>query len=292
MLSKLRHQSENVSAGSKFRQLCSAGALALLLLALPAPAHAANYEAKVKSSDFYATILETAKTKKGREMLDFLDQQVQDDARKIHAASLWLRDNSIDQKDPQKINSLYFLSYSDTLAAIAQSYRDAGEPGQYRDLLKPMVLNLYIFELMGSADAARCQDPTALDAVTRGMALPRANDLGKEVFAILTRDDFDTIEHTALEEEQKMQSRPPNLDICALGEARLRDLAAAPGVKQETVTDLRYKGGKRTILVPPPGYAFVPSVMPDSEWQDARRKVLSDVTTRWAKRYEEFTRPK
>lgn len=287
MLSVLRHHSKNVSAVSKFR-----GALFGVLLAfLPLAAQADSYESKVKGSDFYASILEAAKTKKGREMLDFLDQQVQDDARRVHAASLWLRDNSIDQKDPQKINALYFLSYSDMLGTIAQSYRDAGQPAQYRALLKPMVLNFYIFELMGSVDAARCQDPTALDAVTRGMAIPRANDLGKEVFAILTREDFDTIEHTALEEEQKMQSRPPNLDICALGEARLRDLAAAPGVKQQTVTDLRYKSGKRVTLVPPPGYSYVPSVMPDSEWQDARRKVLSDVTTRWAKRYEGFTRP-
>ncbi len=253
-------------------------------------ARADSYEDKVHADPFYQTILDVAKTTKGREMLDFLDGKLQEDARHVHAISLWLRDNSINQKDPKKINSLYFLSYSDTLSTIAASYKDAGDPEQYRELMASSVLNLYIFELMASIDAARCQDPTALQAITKGMVLPRVNDLGRPVFAMFPRERFDDLEKTALLMEEKTTARPPNVDICSLGQARLRDLAAAPGVQQKEIPDSRYAGGTRTELIPPAGYSFVPAMVPDSEWLVTRNKLLSVVTSGWAKRYDAFAR--
>ncbi|MDE1152173.1 MAG: hypothetical protein PW788_06495 [Micavibrio sp.] len=261
------------------------------MLAASTVAHAASgYEDKVKKDPFYKAVLDTAKTTKGRALLDFFDQKLQEDGGRVHAISLWLRDNSINQKDPSKIDALYFLSYSDTLATIAASYKDQGDPAQYRGLMESSLLSLYMFELMGNVDAVRCQDPTALQAVERGMVTPRINDFGRPVYAMFTRADFEQIEKTALEMEEKTAARPPNLDICALGQARLRDLAEAPGVQQKDVTDPRYSGGTRTVLVPPPGYSFVPSITSDSEWAVARKKALSNVTSAWAKRYQDYAR--
>lgn len=255
-----------------------------LLAPAPAAAQDAAYEKKLREHPFYEILRDTAtRTPTAREMLEFIDSGMSQDAGVLPVVSLWLREHTIDEEDPAKINALYFATYSDTLMALADGYRGAGAPDKYRALYKTAMLNFFIFELMANVDAARCQDPTALAAI-RHMVQDRIDDV-QTAYKMFSRADFDEIQKTALKQEEKYLARPANLDVCTLGQARLIDLQKQPGVLQKTVQDQRYPGGSRTVYIPPAGYVFIPSVVPDNEWLEVRPAMLGEVTAQWAKRY-------
>lgn len=269
-----------------------ARALFILLFALaavlPAAAQDAAHEKKIREHAFYKALDEEAQKSAGRPLLDYIDDHLQRDASLLPVASLWLREHSIGEDSPAKINALYFLTYADTLVSLAEGYRLKGEPGHYRALMQTALLNLHIFEVMGSVDAARCQDPTALAAV-RKMASSRL-DVFENGYRMFPRDIIDGIQKAALRDEDKNLLRFPNTDICNMGQARMYDLVRTPGAKEKIVSDPRFKGGKRKIFIPPAGYVYSPPLVPDSDWIAARKKTLEAVSGEWARRYAQAVR--
>ena len=256
----------------------------LLLAPAPAAAQDAAYEKRLREHPFYDVLTDTAtRTPAVRDMLEFIDSGMTQDPATVPVVSLWLREHTIDEEDPAKVNSLYFATYSDTLLALAEGYRGAGAPDKYRAMYKTAMLNFFIFELMANVDAARCQDPTALAAI-RHMVSDRVEAVDT-AYKLFPRAAFDEIQKAALQQEEKYLSRPANLDVCSLGQARLIDLQKQQGVLQKTVQDQRFPGGERTVYIPPPGYKFIPAVMPDDEWIETRPAMLGEVTAQWAKRY-------
>ena len=241
------------------------------------------YEQKIKAEPFYENIVKTAEIMQGRDLLEYFDATVRENPALLPVITFWLRDNSINVTDASNINALYFLSYSDMLLAMAEGYKGAGDPGEYRSLYKTALLNLHIFELMGNVDGARCQDPTALAAV-RAMLSERLETV-TDAYKMFPRENFAEIEKNALREEDKYLLRPPNDDICSLGQARMIDLSKTPGMAQKIIPDPRYKDGKRTVYVAPHGYVYHPAIVPDGEWLKTRREILGEVTQNWAKRY-------
>lgn len=260
-----------------------AAALCLALPSARAADNSAAHEKKVHAHPFYKSLDEEASKRTGKDMLEYLDHSMQRDPSLIAVVSLWLRDNSVGQSDPKKINALFFLTYADTLLVMAEGYRVTGKPAEYRAMTQTALFNLHVFELMGSLDAARCQDPTALAAI-RKMVSDRVG-VFDAAYRMFPRDVIDRLQKTAIQEEAKNILRDPNIDICNMGQARLHDLSRTPGAKRRTVTDPRYPGGKRTVYVPPPSYSYTPAIVPTSEWGDKRDKLLDEVTTEWGKRY-------
>lgn len=266
-------------------------ALFILLLAfgfaLPSAAvaagEAAQHEKKVHAHPFYKALDEEAAKRSGHDMLEYIDRNLQRDPALLSVISLWLRDRSIEQTDPKKMNSLYFLTYADTLLVMAEGYRVKGKPADYRALTQTALFNLHVFELMASLDAARCQDPTALAAI-RKMVGDRLG-VFEGGYRMYPREVIDDIQKAAIQEERKSLLRVPNLDICNLGQARLYDISRTPGAKRRTVPDARYPNGKRTVYVPPPGYVYVPAMVPTSDWGELRGKLIEEVTEEWGKRY-------
>ncbi len=250
---------------------------------VPEKAAEKTYDEKIKADPFYGDLIKTAEIMQGRDLLEYFDAAVRENPALLPVISLWLRDNSISVTDASKINALYFLSYSDTLLAMAEGYKGAGDPGDYRSLYETALLNLHIFELMGNVDGARCQDPTAIGAV-KAMVADRL-DAVTAAYKMFPREVFSQIEKNALREEDKYLLRRPNVDICGLGQARMIDLSKTPGAAQKIIPDPRFEGGKRTVYVAPPGYVYSPAIVPDNEWLQARKDILAAVTRDWAKRY-------
>ncbi len=246
-------------------------------------AYADDYEKSVKAHPFYQGILDVSKTLSGKPLLDYLNARMQEDATRVPIVSLWLRDNSINEDDGRRLQSLYFLAYSETLAAMADGERETGNPSAYRDLLETAMLNMHIFELMASIDAARCQDQTARDAIKSMMA--QRYELFRSAYRTFPRQIFDSIEKTALQHEEKFLARSPNADICQMGKSYIIDLSKVPGVERKTIDDPLQAGRRKLVLVPPAGYVYVPGFISDKQWLALRKQVIADVTGGWAKRY-------
>lgn len=255
---------------------------AVLALSLTG-AQADNYEKSVKAHPFYQAIVDVAKTTSGKKLIDYLNARMQEDATRVPVVSLWLRDNSINEDDGRRLQSLYFLAYSETLAAIADGERETGNPGAYRDLLETAMLNMHIFELMASVDAARCQDQTARDAIRSMMA--QRYDMFRTAYRTFPRQIFDTIEKTALQHEEKFLARSPNADICQMGKSYIIDLSKVPGVERKMIDDPLQPGRRKMVLVPPAGYIYAPGFVSDKQWLAMRKDVIKEVTGGWAKRY-------
>ncbi|HYD19525.1 MAG TPA: hypothetical protein VEF76_13705 [Patescibacteria group bacterium] len=259
---------------------------ALALTVISAAAFAASpeaYDKKVRQDPFYDGIVATAKRLSGRKMVEYLNTQMAQDATRVPVVSLWLRENSVDEDDARRLQSLYFLSYSDTLQAMAEGARDAGDPGGYRDLVQTAMLNLYLFEITAGVDAARCQDKTAREAVGR-MVDSRFEQI-RTAYRAFPRSVFDEMEKTALRHEDKFLARSPNADICTYGKAYVIDLAKTPGVERKSVPDPLAEGGKRLTLIAPAGYNYVPGFVSDAQWLEARKAAIAEISKRWAQRY-------
>lgn len=255
----------------------------MLLASAPAAMGATDYEKSAKAHPFYQAIMDVSKTMSGKKLLDYLNTRMREDATRVPVVSLWLRDNSINEDDGRRLQSLYFLAYAETLIAMADGERDSGNPGAYRELLETGMLNFHIFELMATIDATRCQDQTAIAAVRKMM--DQRYDMFRTAYRTFPRPVFDTIEKTALQHEEKFLARSPNADVCQMGKTYIVDLSKAPGVERKMIDDPLQPGRRKMVLVPPAGYVYAPGFLSDKEWLAARKSAIKDVTTGWAKRY-------
>jgi hypothetical protein len=267
--------------------------LAALLFAAPSvalaqPATPPPYEQKYHEDPFYAEIAAQAQEKSARDLIGFIQMKIQDQPERIHPAALWLRDNSIGQRDIRKVDALYFLSYFDMLHQLAGAHEKAGDRQGHIAIVRTEVLALYIYEMLATADAARCADPTAIEAMRSNTLVPRYAELG-EAYALLPESDFEFFEKEALEAEEKFARRNPNAFICGLGEAKLTDMLAQQGtVTLEAPNPAT--GAPATRVVPPPGYEYNPIYVSDSEWEERRKEIRGHVRSIWRSRYNNLTK--
>lgn len=269
----------------------------LLLLALlaaapaiasPQPAKPPPYEQKYRNDPFHAEIIAAAKEKSPRDLVAFIQSRVQDEPERIHAAALWLRDNSVGQRNIKKTDALYFLSYSDMLRQLAGAHEKAGDRQGYVAMTRSALLVFYIYEMLATADAARCADPTVIEAMRSNTIVPRYADL-RYAYALLPKDDFELFEKEAQEAEARLTGRPPNAFICGLGEQKLTDMLAQQGtVTLEAPNPAT--GKPATRVIPPPGYEYAPVFVSDSEWQKRREEVRSHVRSIWRSRYSNLSK--
>lgn len=242
------------------------------------------YEQKYYADPFYAEIEAAAKDKPARDVIAMIDLKIQDKPDRINAASLWLRDNSIGQRDLDRMDSLYFMAYADVTLQLARAYEKAGARDSFLDLLKTSVMSLYIYEMLGSIDALRCADETVLSAMRQDTLMPRLAKVN-DAFTLLSKSDFDLFATTAFIADDKFAQRKPNEFICGLGAAKLSDLENTPGVvtldAQNPAT-----GQKSTRVIPPTGYKYTPALVDDTEWNKRREGMKSRLKKLWADRYE------
>lgn len=263
--------------------------LSLFLLAAPAVALAQEdqqspYEQKYFADPFYNEVVEAAKTKNARDLIEFLDIKIQDKPERIHPASLWLRSNTVAQRDIKKANALYFLSYSDIMLQLALAHKKANDSISYIAMTKTAVLLLYIFEMMASVDAMRCADPSVLPAVQSNMVAPRLAKISY-AFEMLPKSDFEFFANEAITADKKFDLRKPNDYICGLGGAKLADM-----LRQQGVVTLEAKNpatGRTSMrVIPPQGYEYEPVYISDTEWMKRRPIVQDRIRSMWQLRFD------
>jgi hypothetical protein len=247
------------------------------------------YEQKYYADPFYAEIDVAAEDNKpARDVIAFLELKVQDKPERINAASLWLRDNSVGQRDITKVNSLYFLAYSDFTLQLAQAYRKAKIHDAWISMLKTSVMALYIYEMTATMDAMRCADPTVLSAMREDTLIPRYGKLN-EAYEILSKSDFDFFESEAYIAEKKFERRRPNEFICSLGAAKLADMLRQEGV--QTFRAPNPASGRESMrVIPPQGYTFMPSFVVDTEWAKRRESMKKQLQKIWDDRYKRLSK--
>lgn len=247
------------------------------------------YEKKYYADPFFAEIDAAAKNKPARDVIAMIELKVQDQPDRINAASLWLRDNSIGQRDLSKVDSLYFLSYSDVTLQLARAYQRAKVNDAYVDMLKTSVMALYIYEMMGSIDALRCADPTALAAMREDTLMPRYDKVN-DAYALLTKSDFDLFETTAFIADNKFARRAPNDFLCGLGAAKLADMKRQEGVQTFEAPNPA-TGKSSTRVIPPKGYSYTPAYVDDTEWNKRREGMKKRIKKLWDDRFARFEKP-
>lgn len=247
------------------------------------------YEQKYYADPFYSEIdVAAADNKPARDVVAFIELKVQDKPERINAAALWLRDNSIGQRDITKVNSIYFLTYSDFTLQLAGAYERAKINDAWLDMLKSSVMALYIYEMMASMDAIRCADPTALSAMREDTLIPRYGKF-KAAYEVLSKSDFDFFESQADIADKKFERRRPNEFICSLGAAKLADMLRQEGV--QTFRAPNPASGRESMrVIPPPGYTFTPSFVNDTEWIKRRAGMKKRLQKMWDHRYDRLSK--
>jgi hypothetical protein len=247
------------------------------------------YEQKYYADPFYSEIDVMAENNTpARDVVAFIELKVQDKPERINAATLWLRDNSIGQRDITKVNSIYFLTYSDLTLQLARAYKGAKIIDAWRDMLKSSTMALYIYEIMASMDAMRCADPTVLSAMREDTLIPRYGNI-KDAYTVLLKADFDFMETQAYIAEKKFERRRPNEFICSLGAAKLADMLRQEGVQTFKAPNPA-SGRDSTRVIPPRGYTFTPSFVDDTEWAKRREGMKKRIQKLWDDRYERLSR--
>ncbi len=253
-------------------------------MSTPPPKGDTPYEQKYYADPFYDEIEQLARKKPARDVIAMIDLKVQDKPERINAASLWLRDNSIGQRDIDRMDSLYFMAYSDVTLQLARAYEKAGIRDSYLDLLKSSVMALYAYEMLAGIDALRCADPTALAAMRENTLMPRYAKLG-DAFDLLSKSDFDLFETTAFIADNKFAHRKPNDFICGLGAAHLSDIQRQDGAQTFKAVNPA-TGQDSTRVIPPAGYSYTPAYVDDTEWNKRREEMKKHQTKLWKDRYD------
>lgn len=259
----------------------------VILLLQPVSAHADSYTDHHKATPFYAEIVEAAKTKQGRELVQYFHEELQKNPQRADAISIWLRDNAIKQQDVSKIDALYFLSYADVLFFMAPGYQRGGQAEAAKGLLETAMMTLYAYEYMATMDALRCDDKSVLGAMRQNTLASRISDPAvKETYKLFPQESFDLFAKVAVQLEQKLAQRPPNRFICSMGMAKMADLLKQPGVqKKETKAEGYVGGGKAIELIAPEGYRYQPVYVPDDEWNVRRGEMKGRLIKNWQGRY-------
>lgn len=184
---------------------------------------------------------------------------VDEEPVRLGLALAWAKDK-VSVKDFSRVNSLYFLIYSDMAKRSALNV--SRNSPYYMAYSKAAYQALVTLELMFAADAARCVNPAA-GAVAHKLVNPRYENL-KYVEDAATPGEMETYWKTALNYEAASAARPGNAEICSNGVAEA--LAQDAG---ETPPD-RVDG------------AFVA----DAKWQPLRDKARRDIAAQWQADYD------
>ena len=188
---------------------------------------------------------------------------VDEQPTRLSFALAWAKDH-VSVKDFSKVNSLYFLIYSDMAkrSALGVSRKNP----YYMAYSKAAYQALVTFELMFAADAARCVNPAA-GAVEHKLVNPRYENL-KYVEDAATPEEMATYWKTALNYEAASTTRPGNAEICSNSVAIA--LAQDAGETPPEATDGTF--------------------IADAKWQPLREKARRDVATQWQTDYDAIRR--
>lgn len=231
---------------------------------------------------FYSELNAMAAKQTAATVSAYVTERTRQEPRLTAAALDWARDNSIGQSDPAKLNSFYFMLYSDLAYLAAQAFKLQGMDSTYKDLSKTAFASLLTFDLLTATDALRCADRTTRD-LRAPLVKPRYIMLDY-VFDIMTYEEMQTLFTAVLRSENAMENRAPNRELCAGGSDAKLAMMEHPDTRQEKVEVPEQPGTMRTVLIPPKDYHYEPKLITQSEWLAARGKMQTAVRDSWYQR--------
>lgn len=166
-----------------------------------------------KKEPFYQELDAYARQTTQKNVVAYINMKLKQNPQLVFPAAGWLRDNTVGQRDGSKMNAMYFLSYSDVLSNISAAYyRKNGETAEADKTAKAAFSALGTFELMGLADAARCEGPES-QSVLMPLLGSRYDGL-KYVYRLLSPQEYAQQVRLAIATESRAGGRAPNEMIC------------------------------------------------------------------------------
>jgi len=243
---------------------------------------------KVPAEDeaLYAALNKRAGTESAAALSEFIVNTTLAEPRKIAVAMDWARDYSVRQPDIKKMNSLYFMLYSDLAFFAAQAFLAERMVHEFLDYSQTSLAALMTFEMMLATDIARCKDATA-EKVRDALMAPRLKTL-YYALGLFSPSEMEELSLRVLRGEANMTGRPPNAEICAAGSEGSIAVLQQKGTKMIKMLDPENPSLTKTILVPPENFEVKPEFVSDAIWTERRTIVREELLRTWGERYRDY----
>lgn len=234
---------------------------------------------------FYKLLDEKSVDGTAAEVGELVLKNINENPRRLAVALDWARDNSVRQKDPARLNSLYFMLYADLEYFAAQAFLEQKMTAQFLDMSKTALAALMTFEVLLATDIARCEDQSARSILIPLMA-PRMEAL-HYAYGLFDPQEMQTMSVSILSGVSGMWNRAPNKEICASGRESVIKALEEGGT---TAKAPKRKGdmGEKTILIPPKDFAVEPKFIDHNAWMEKSAETYKNIGQSWAKRYQDY----
>ncbi|MEZ0223504.1 MAG: hypothetical protein ACAH83_03040 [Alphaproteobacteria bacterium] len=188
-----------------------------------------------------------------------VNQKVEEERTRLSIGLAWAKEKT-EVKDSAKMNSLYFMIYSDLAAKSVTTVPKKSE--HYLKYSKAAYQALLTFEVMLMTDAVRCVNPNTQAAV-EALLSPRFKHL-QYVADSSTPAEIEEFWKTALAHEAASMKRPGNGELCSNGIAA--ELARQAGKPAPEILDATF--------------------IDEAKWHPLREQTRTKLMTEWMKDYE------
>lgn len=245
--------------------------------------HASNpYPISAEDRLFYKLLDEKAAEGNAAAVGELILKNINENPRRLAVALDWARDNSVLQKDPEKINSLYFMLYADLEYFAAQAFLEQKMTAQFIDMSKTALAALLTSEALLATDIARCEDPSARSILIPLMA-PRMEAL-HYAYGLFDEQQMKTLSVMVLSGVSAMWNRAPNKEVCASG----RDSVIQALEQGATTAQGRNIQGAQTVLIPPKDFDVAPKFIDHNTWMEKSAQIYKNVGASWSQRYFDY----
>lgn len=187
-----------------------------------------------------------------------VNQKVEEEPTRLSIGLSWAKEKT-EVKNSAKVNALYFMIYIDLAAKSAQT---VPKKSQYHsNFLKSAYQALLTFEVMLTADAVRCVNPSAKAAIDP--LLSQRFQMLQHVADNATPAEMEDYWETALAHEAAAVKRPGNGELCS----------------NKVAAELALQAGKQ------PPEIVDETIVDDAKWQLLREQVRAKLLEEWKKDY-------
>lgn len=243
------------------------------------------YQISAEDRLFYKLLDEKAAEGTAAEVGELVLKNINENPRRLAVALDWARDNSVRQKDPAKINSLYFMLYADLEYFAAQAFLEQKMTAEFIDMSKTALAALLTSEALLATDIARCEDQSARSILIPLMA-PRMEAL-HYAYGLFDEQQMQTMAVTILSGVSSMWNRAPNKEVCASGRDSVIK-ALEEGATTAKAPKRRGDIGAKTILIPPKDFTVEPKYISHNAWMEKAGEIYKNIGQSWAQRYQDY----
>lgn len=244
------------------------------------------YQISAEDRLFYQLLDEKAAEGNAAAVGELVLKNINENPRRLAVALDWARDHSVFQKDPKKINSLYFMLYSDLEYFAAQAFLEQKMTAQFIDMSKTALAALSTAEVLLATDIARCQDQSARSILIPLMA-PRMQALNY-AYGLFDEQQMQSMSVMVMSGVASMWNRAPNKEVCASGRESVIK-ALEQGARTAKAPQGNNILGDQTVLIPPKDFSVEPKFIDHNTWMEKTAEIYKNISASWSQRYFDYT---